>query len=333
MKLTILSLIVALSMFQTASAYYGYYGYGYGYPYSYGYGYPLNIAYGIYGKRASGETPAIKVEKTECFYQKETSMLTCFGKYEKQECEATFKMDDKMTYEYFGIGEYKGEASGDKKFALIPRKSDNTAWLDDYFTVDGKKSYFSMYQSSKLNDYGLKVKSAECFDKIFEILNKSTRHEKVYIQSVTGENAEIYLIADVAIQDEMPEEEVEKRQYSSYRYPYGLYKYGRYNYGRYNRYNYGRYNYGRYNYGYNRYNRYFRYGRDADMEEPEFSERDFEDSDIEKDLMKSLRASDDYMERMAGEIEKIKRDIDMIKLDSHEPEVRTRRSSMWTKQY
>lgn len=69
------------------------------------------------------------------------------------------------------------------------------------------------------------------------------------------------------------------------------------------------------------------------MNEQEFSERDFEDNDIEKDVMKSLRASEDYMEQMAGEIKKIKRDIEMIKLDSHEPEVRTKRSSMWTKEY
>lgn len=193
MNLAIFSVLVALSMLQTANAIYGY-GFGYGYPsyYSYGFGYPYS--YGIYGKRGAGETPAMKVDKTECFYQKETSMLTCFGKSEKQECEAIFKMGDAMDFEFFGIGEYKQVMSGDKKFALIPRKSDNTAWLDNFITADDKKTYFSMYQSSKLNDYGFKVKSVECFDKIFEILNKSTRHEKVYVQSKTGENAEIYLI-------------------------------------------------------------------------------------------------------------------------------------------
>jgi len=253
-------------------------------------------------------------------------MLTCFGKSEKQECEATYTILDKMPYEHFGIGEYKEEASGAKKFALIPRKSDDTAWLDDYSIVDGEKKYYSMYQSNKFSDYGFKVKSAECFDKIFEILKKSTRHEKVYIQSRTGENAEFYLIGDVGVHDEIPEEEVSKRQFGGYSY-YGRYRpyYGRYSYGRYNR-----YNYGRYNYGYNRYNRYrygrYRYGRDADEEESVHDE-------MPEEMMNDLKASDDNMERIAEEIEKIKRDIDMIKLDTHEPEVRTRRSSMWTKEY
>jgi hypothetical protein len=190
MKLAIISLLIALSLIQTACAqWYGGYG-GYGY----GYGYPWYASYVLYGKRVTEETPGVQSEKTECFYLKETSMLTCMGKSEKQECEALSKMDETMKFEFFGIVQYKDETTGDKKFALLPRALDNTAWLDDFVTVNDKKTYFSIYQSSKLSDYGFQVKSSECFDKIFELLKKSTRHEKVYIQSKTEVTPEAILI-------------------------------------------------------------------------------------------------------------------------------------------
>jgi hypothetical protein len=107
-------------------------------------------------------------------------MLVCLGKSGKSECEAFMKLPSDVNYDLYAI-ETLDEAP--MKFHIIPRKQDNTAWLQHWITEDGAKKFFTLYQSNKFVDYGLQVKDAECFRKTVELLKKSPRHETIFFES------------------------------------------------------------------------------------------------------------------------------------------------------
>ncbi len=152
MKLTIVAVLVSLSLFNTADAYY----------------------YGILGKMGDKTS---KIDRVGCIYNNETSLLMCLGKSDKLnliECEASMKMPEEINYDMFAI---ESPEKTQANFHLIPRKKDNTCWAKHWVTEGGQKKFFTLYHSDEFIDYGLKVKDTECFEKIVELLKTSTRHE------------------------------------------------------------------------------------------------------------------------------------------------------------
>lgn len=156
----------------------------------------LNVADAWEAKRDNN--PA---DRTECMYNRDSSTLMCHGQAdERHECEADLKLPKEINYELYGIEIL--EETPVKRFHLIPRKLDNSGWMKHSIIEAGIKKDISMYESDQLEDYGLKVKDAECFGKLVELLGKSQRHEKVFIDSELIENPEsTKVIADLMVSD------------------------------------------------------------------------------------------------------------------------------------
>lgn len=160
---------------ETSAQYLPYYsaiGYGYGY-----FGFPYyGSYYGLWGKRETGKQNA-RVNRTMCVYFKERSMLSCSGPMGIMECESvsSFEKFSPMQFESFGI-----EKFNEQRFNLFPRKLDNSAFMDN--TCDKSEQKLSIFTDEKSTDVGVRVKDPECFRKLSELLDTSTRKETVYLE-------------------------------------------------------------------------------------------------------------------------------------------------------
>jgi hypothetical protein len=316
MKVATIALVVIVSIIETSEAYYGYgYGRGYGYGYGRGYGYG---SYGYYwGKRdAEQQQPPVEVsKKTGCIYDISSKMLECFGAESKFECEVEFKWESHpMEFELFGIGIWK-EPNGEMKFRLIPRKMDDSAWVKDYVKVDGVKKYFSMFYSEHIEDFGLKVKDSDCFEKVVDLFKSSPRHETIYIENKTDDESVAVIVGDLIF---VNRESKSKRYYG---YGYGYYSYPYYSY----------YSYGYpYSYGY-----YYGKREAKEMNESDDKYSEHGPSNLRDAMEKGWQITERNTERMVREIEDLKKEIESIRAETQVTHTETvpKRSSMWRKHY
>lgn len=167
----------------------GLYGLGYGWGGLYGmYGMGM---YGLWGKRATTETvPQVIPEvmnRTECVYTKESSMLSCKGYTGIVECESSLRWDGPIEAALFGIADCEEETPVAPHFRILPRKTDNSAWKQDRFLLNtNEEKRISLFYSDKLNHMGLKVLDETCFEKLTSLLNASERREKVFVGDETA---------------------------------------------------------------------------------------------------------------------------------------------------
>lgn len=286
MKIALVAVVLALGLFNVADAYYyGLYGGLYGglyrgFGYGYGWGYPYYG--GFWGKRANEPST---IDRTECIYNKETSMLMCHGKTDKQECEAEMKLPKEFSYDLYCIGIM--ETTPDKHFNLIPRKMDNTGWVKAETTNTEHKS-ISMHQSDKFEDYGLKVEDKECFGKIVKVLGMSKRHEKVFFESEMNEEPESFeVIAGLSLLEKMP---VEGKADGKSKRWYGMYGMGMWGMG--------------YPWIYGK--------RDTSESIPV---NNHELVDFKKEVVANFEEHEDSKHHIVREIQKLKRDVKMMKME------------------
>ena len=164
------------------------YGLGYGWGGLYGWG-GMGM-YGMWGKRASTKTmprempmPEGVKNRTECVFTKESSMLSCKGLTGIVECESSLRWDGPIESALFGIADCDEVAPVAPHFRILPRKTDNSAWMKDRFTLNtNEEKGISLFWSDKLNHMGVKVLDEKCFDKIRSLLDASDRREKVFLE-------------------------------------------------------------------------------------------------------------------------------------------------------
>ncbi len=112
-----------------------------------------------------------------CAFVNQTSMLNCAGSNAMVECEASLRWDGDFSFNLMGIADNEQESPVAKSFRLLPRSVDNSKWEED---VRGEKR-ISLYQSEKLDNFGLRVLDEQCFEKLTSLLNDSNRREKVFL--------------------------------------------------------------------------------------------------------------------------------------------------------
>jgi len=205
MKLAIIALVLAVSLIQSTDAWWGWGGYGWGGYGGYYGGYYPYYGYGYWGKRDA--TVDVKVplkvreelmNRTECVYTKETSILSCHGPSGVKECPVVLKWDKPVTFEFFGLAlpvEFS-EVLSEVKYRIFPRKLDNSAWTVYSDKVDRD---VSLYHSEKYNDYGLMIQDKSCFEGLVTILKSSVRKELVVLGTQT-----VTIIGDLVLADKTP---------------------------------------------------------------------------------------------------------------------------------
>merc|ERR1719215_1966859 len=115
MKFAIVALVVALSMTQSADAFWGY---GYGGLYG-GYG------YGFWGKRDVAPPTSI-LNRTECVYNQDEDLLSCHGASGVVECKTEMINAHPIEFSVFGLGLLEESENEAIKYNIIPRKVDNS---------------------------------------------------------------------------------------------------------------------------------------------------------------------------------------------------------------
>lgn len=223
MKFAIVTLVLAVCLVQSTEAWWG--GLGYGWGGLYGYAYPF------LGKRYAETMPReIKpdMERTECVYNRNNSMIMCAVHSKMVECKTELrwvKEDSKKEFFLYGIG--KSETTP-RSYRLFPRTLTNSAWLDN--TYNGKQ--VSLFSSDKLDHLGLRVIDENCFKRMVYLLKMSKRNEKVNVQSEDlMETRTDFIIGDLSIIN-LSEDMLEKnRQVSVNRKRHWGYGYGGYHGG------------------------------------------------------------------------------------------------------
>ena len=260
-------------------------GYGglYGGLLGYGYGLGLYGGYGgyggLWGKRDATETETEEMDmplnRTECVYTKETSMLSCKGLRDIVECQSTLMAEGDIEFELYGLADCE-DMDDDKHYRILPRRLDNTAWERD---MAGDKR-ISLYHSKNLDHYGLRINDEECFNRVSELLDASVRREKVWLAAEDMVSKPTAIIrGDLIVADELPE--VSKRWFG-----YG--GYGGYRFGGFGGYRFG---------GYGGYGGYGYYGKRDNMPAVdkqdliEKAERDMNTADMLVKAKKSMKMS------------------------------------------
>jgi len=211
MKFAIVALVLAVCLVQSTEAWWGgMYGLGYGWGGLYG----LGFGYPFWGKRAATETmpreilknmplPTEVMNRTECVYTKESSMLSCKGNSGVVECESSLKWDGPIEAALFGIADCEEVSPMAPHFRILPRKTDNSVWLKDSFLLNtNEERRISLFYSDKLNHMGLKVLDEKCFEKMRSLLDASDRREKVFLKD---EVLTATIRGDLMITDKLPE--------------------------------------------------------------------------------------------------------------------------------
>jgi hypothetical protein len=210
MKITLVALVLAVSLFSTADAWY-YGGWGY-WPY-YSWGYPYFGGY-WWGKRDNSTAMMPVTVRTECSYNKETLMLACHGKTGQQECKAEMEWPKSVNYELYGIELVAGSTVPASKWHLIPRELDNSGWKKHSIVeAGGVEKFFTLFEVSEMGeDYGIGVKDTDCYGKITELLKLSPRNEKIFLESEVNDKQpeEARIIAELVIFEKLPTTETEK---------------------------------------------------------------------------------------------------------------------------
>lgn len=237
MKLLAVALCLVVALGSADAFWYGGYG-GYGLYGMYGmYGY----GYGLWGKRSAElkpEAPTVLRNRTECVYLSDASMLSCRGMMGVVECETktypeTETLD--MPFELYGLSRAEGY------YRLMPRKADNTEWVDNVMMINGSRYNAELYYSAEeVERFGLRVLDEKCFQKLDEDLQASLRNEHVYYKTLEGTEETTFLRGDLIVtktpvmegKDEKETEEMTKRWwggfYGSWYYPYSYgYYYGK----------------------------------------------------------------------------------------------------------
>lgn len=183
------------------------------------------------------EMPTDLMNRTECVYTNDSNILSCHGPSGVVECETELTWEYPDQFELFGLSPCENHTDA---YRVMPRKLDNTVWMDNKLIVDGVEKKVMLHANEEYKDeMGLRVLEKKCWDRMTTLFKKSLRSEKVWY--TTGEDMETTrLIADLMVSDETPdfmneEEEKEdkegqdgktKRWY--WANPYGLGYYGRY---------------------------------------------------------------------------------------------------------
>jgi len=234
MKLAIVALVLAVCLVGSTEAWWGMYGgmMGMYSPYMWG-------GMGMYGwgKRASAETmPSIEesvaLNRTECVYVYETSMLSCKGSSEIVECEVSLRWDMPKEYALFGLAECIEETPVASHFRILPRKMDNSNWMNNLVEMNnGEEKRMSLYYSDDITDMGMKVLDKTCFTRMESLLNNSIRREKVFLDDETT----AVIRGDLLMTEKLPElkEKLSKRYWGYGGLYGGLYGmgYGGFGYG------------------------------------------------------------------------------------------------------
>ena len=186
MKITIIALVLLVLGSADAFWWGGYGGYGmYGMYGLYGYGMGM---YGMWGKRSTEEplpvAPEFLKNRTECVYLKDATMLSCRGLTGVVECEAKLYPEaDETTIPF----ELYGLSRASDCYRMMPRKPDNSKWLDNVMMVNETRYSAELYWSAEeVKRYGLRVVDEKCWLKMDELLQDSLRNEKVYYTTVEG---------------------------------------------------------------------------------------------------------------------------------------------------
>ena len=160
---------------------YGMYGgMGYGYGMGMGYGYGMGMGYGMWGKRSveEREMQTATTNRTECVFLRDSTMLSCRGLTGVVECETKIVRPETpettTPFTLYGLSRSEG------LWGIMPRKMDNTQWLDN----NKAELYWSAEESTR---YGLRVVDEKCYQKMDELLRASLRNERVYYTKITGE--------------------------------------------------------------------------------------------------------------------------------------------------
>ena len=205
-----MKLLIALAVLfvaGSADAWWGYGGWGgygmYGMYGMYGYGYPYYG--GWWGKRAAEEPAPLPTEslknRTECVFIRDSTMLSCRGLTGVVECETKAvkpEGESKLPFELYGLSRSEGF------WKIMPRKPDNTQWLDNVFLFNETRFTAELYWSAEESTrYGLRVVDEKCYQKMDELLQASLRNERVYYTKITGEQ-------DIAAVRGKSEQKVEK---------------------------------------------------------------------------------------------------------------------------
>ena len=249
MKLSIIAVLLVVLAAQSADAWGWYRPYGYG---SNRWGYN-NWGYNRYNRwnrwsywrRSTSETPnearlmkempTDLMNRTECVYTNDSNILSCHGPSGVVECETELTWEYPVQFELFGLSPCENHTDA---YRVMPRKLDNTVWMDNKLVVEGVEKRVMLHGSEEYKEeMGLRVLEKKCWDRMSTLFKKSLRSEKVWY--TTGEDMETTrLIADLMVSDETPdflneeEEDKEGQDGKTKRWywsnPYGLGYYGRY---------------------------------------------------------------------------------------------------------
>lgn len=260
--------------------------------------------YGIYspwlwGKRSADHKDHDIMKRTECVFVKETSMINCHGDDGKhKECKVE-SIWEESEYQIFGIGISETEPL-DEKYRLIPRKIDNSAWLEDFEIIDDKERHYSLYHKEAIKDLGLRVVDKTCFNELVDLLKMSSRKERIFIHS-DKPNKTAVIIGEVIMTDKIPENNDKAKRYWPY---YGWGGYGGYGWG---------------GYGWGGYGWYGKRSIDKEEDKNHMSPYEMEKEiyKLRRDLDDSLELSDRYAHDFSKEYKKLKNDVQMLIEDSH----------------
>lgn len=125
-----------------------------------------------WGKRSILEAKQLDnpFNRTECFFNKKSSVIECIGPLNEARCDAEF-LDYKNEENYFQfvIAECQKNNSVDH-WMIIPRKLDNSGFVSTYISMNGTEKPLLIWTSTDLNHYGLRIKEKECYDQLVNIV-------------------------------------------------------------------------------------------------------------------------------------------------------------------
>ena len=146
------------------------YGLGYGWGGLYGGygGYGGWGGYGMWGKRSGSEDsekllPPKNV--TACTWNRNTSMIMCYGLTEAVECQTQLKWVEETPKRDFSLYAIAKSETTPRSYRLLPRTLNNDAWLDSTFM----NKQVSLFSSKSLDHLGLRVIEEDCFNRIVSI--------------------------------------------------------------------------------------------------------------------------------------------------------------------
>lgn len=118
-------------------------------------------------------------KRTVCRYVKESLLLSCKGPTGTVECLASwmFPVDVKIV----GLGSSIDNPA--EKFSLFPLKSDNTVWTDTKQALNGQNFVLSLYQLDRIEDNGVRVKDAACFNKLTALFKSSASNLPITLEN------------------------------------------------------------------------------------------------------------------------------------------------------